>query len=299
MQRPSPSDAPLPLAPLPSFQDYVHPSKLPEPASTQASFVPIPDLEQQARQDHPPQAPASFKPLRRRAPDANGHPPEPLLQQSLRSMGLQPQPESRPVAPDLLEQLRQGLAAGTLDAAVRSDTISKLTAALAQPKAPPPPPAAVRQSPVPDAQALNPWAAQDGAPSPPKSGDLSSAWSQPAGDIAPSIWTDTANGGQPSATAPLFSFPALSASSAHETPRIKGSMAPPPGFGRPLGNPPPGYTANGLSADSFLPAELSGRKQSRLAMWQGLQDVDSLNMSMDGHPTHLPLLQDLGRKLAM
>ena len=314
-QRPSTSDAPLPLAPLPSFQDYTHPSKLPSDdlhSAQSPALAPLPEVDPQALPEHRAQAPLSLKPwLQRPAAPSSSHPdasggPESVLQQSLRSMGLnQAHAGSGPrsSAPDLLEQLRRGIAAGTLDAAARSDTISKLTQALAQPKPPPPPPAAaVRQSPVPDAQALNPWAAQDGAPSPPKSGDLST-WSQPASDIAPSIWTDTANGGQPSATAPLFSFPALSSSSAHDTPRIKGSTAPPPGFSRPLGSAPPGYSASGLgpsaSADSFLPAELLGRKQSRLAMWQGLQDVDSMSMSMDGHPTHYPLLRDLGHKLAM
>ena len=312
-QRPSTSDAPLPLAPLPSIQNYTHPSKLPGSEAATDSGRASPAPEPQA---HAEERPASFSPWLQppaqqlspqRRGDSREETPESRLQHSLRSMGLNPLQGPRSSATDILDHISRGIAAGTLDQAARSEGITKLSAALAQAKAPRPVQAAVRQSPVPDTQALNPWAAQDSsaeAPSPPKSGDLS-AWLQPASsDIAPSIWTDTANGGQPSATAPLFSFPALASSSSHETPRIKGSVAPPPGFhSRPHGNPPPGYSVGGpakdLSADSYLPAELLGRKQSRLAMWQGLQEGEGFSYGGDLHPTQLPMLRDLGHTLAM
>ena len=87
----------------------------------------------------------------------------------------------------------------------------------------------------------------------------------------------------------LFSFPAVSSSS-HDTPRIKG-LAPPPGFSSPQ------HAANGdvPSLESFLPPDLLGRKQSRLAMWQGQGDRDA---GLSG-AEHLPSLRDLGPSLAV
>ena len=111
-----------------------------------------------------------------------------------------------------------------------------------------------------------------------------------SGELTPSIWTEPGQAGQASAASSLFSFPQPSPSS-HDTPRIQGNLPPPPGFGLPQH-----VTANGdlPSVDSFLPAELQGRKHSRLALWQGLGDQDA---GLSGSE-RLPSFRDLGPSLA-
>ena len=116
------------------------------------------------------------------------------------------------------------------------------------------------------------------------------------GELAPSIWTDAGQAGQSSAAAaPLFSFPTPSLSSG-STPRIKGGLAPPPGFAN-LPQPPPRALADSElpSVDSFLPEELLGRKHSRLALWQGQGDRD---VGLSG-AEQLPGFRDLGPSLAV